>query len=155
MSTDDLIRTLADHVAALATRVERGTFQTTRIANASEESNALVLTEAREARTAHVATVIALENISKQLAVLVDNIKDGEKKADDTRLAAIETKHSIENLSGSFPRVELDTSESEKTDRTIGKVVRGVVSHRVLPWLATAGLAIWHVVEKLFSHGGR
>jgi hypothetical protein len=140
----DLVRNLADAVAALSTRVERGTFQTTRIANASEETNAMALNEVREAKAAHEGVLGELVEIRGKLAVLVDNIKDAEDAADEAKVA-------VREATGGFPRQDLDVGD---TDKTIGKVVRHVAG-KALPWFLTtgAGAALMHLWHWLAGHG--
>jgi hypothetical protein len=158
MPIDELVKNLADHVAALATRVERGAFQSTRIANASEETNAMALTQMQETRAAYEKVAVILAGINAQLAVLVDNIKDAEKKADDAKVAAIDNKHALEHLSGSFPLMPLDVDD---TDKKIGRVVRGAFKHA---WVRAAALltgggvvgTAWHwLIDHFHIFGGK
>jgi hypothetical protein len=68
---------------------ERVAFQSTRIANSSEEMQALAETEVRESRVLKDRLLERLDVLEKKVEVLIDNVKDAEHAADG---AAVEAK---------------------------------------------------------------
>jgi hypothetical protein len=139
MDRDELITALTNSNVKLATRLEQ-------LTKAFSDVREDLLAVKRE---------LAQQNDTRELERHEIRLRDG---AIGERLAVVtnEVSHvekAVREITGAHPRVDLDITDSEKTDRTIGKVVRGVLSHRVLPWLVSAGLGIWHLAEKLIGHG--
>jgi hypothetical protein len=120
MSIEELVRTLADHVGALATRVERSTLQTVRIANASEDTNALALNEVRESRAEKALILKELQEIRVLMGTIVDNVKDAENAADSA-------KHAIREATGAHQLLEREDKETTRV-KTAGQAFRDLLN---------------------------
>jgi hypothetical protein len=140
---EDLVRTLANHTAALSTRVERQTLQTTRIANASEDTNALALNEVQASRLEKQSLVAELKSINERLAVLLKKVEDTEDAAEDAKVAVREATGAHRLLEPNAPRhVPREESDGDRRDPWYARLARAFLRARPVTLLLMALLVL-------------
>ena len=130
MDRDEIVNHLIDRIVDQQSVIEREVAvleriddKLERVARSDEKRETSIEAMLPEIKVAIDGMKTALVELKGDIRVLVDNVKDVEKKSDETKIAAVDAKHAAENMSGPFPRQELDVDD---TDKAIGKIVRGL-----------------------------